>query len=106
MPKFSPHQDKALNAVAEWFKSKPGKRGGAPQIFRLFGYAGTGKTTLANIIAHTLNIPFFTLSAISSGVKDVREVIEKAKAMPERSSYCTNRGFCCGTTAQTCRHTC
>ena len=39
-----------------------------------------GKTTLANIIAKTLEVPFFTLSAVTSGVKDVREVIEKAKA--------------------------
>ena len=43
------------------------------------GAAGVGKTTIANIIAHTLNVPFYTLSAISSGVKEVREVIEKAK---------------------------
>jgi exodeoxyribonuclease-5 len=51
MPKFSPHQHHALNAVADWFKSRPGTHGGAPQIFRLFGYAGTGKTTLARHIA-------------------------------------------------------
>ncbi len=48
----------------------------------LWGPPGTGKTTIANIIAHTLNAPFFTLSAISSGVKDVREVIEQAKKLP------------------------
>ena len=46
----------------------------------LWGPPGTGKTTIANIIAHMLDLPFFTLSAISSGVKDVREVIEKAKS--------------------------
>ena len=46
----------------------------------LWGPPGTGKTTIANIIANTLNAPFFTLSAISSGVKDVRDVIEQAKA--------------------------
>jgi putative ATPase len=45
----------------------------------LWGPPGVGKTTIANIIAHTLDAPFYTLSAISSGVKDVREVIEKAK---------------------------
>src|SRR6201990_1537013 len=45
----------------------------------LWGPPGTGKTTIANIIANTLSVPFFTLSAISSGVKEVREVIEDAK---------------------------
>ena len=45
----------------------------------LWGPPGTGKTTIANIIANTLQVPFYTLSAISSGVKDVREVIEQAK---------------------------
>ena len=45
----------------------------------LWGPPGTGKTTIANIIAHTLHIPFYTLSAISSGVKDVREAIEEAR---------------------------
>lgn len=48
--------------------------------FILWGPPGVGKTTLANIIAKTLDVPFFTLSAVTSGVKDVREVIEKAKA--------------------------
>jgi putative ATPase len=45
----------------------------------LWGPPGTGKTTLANIISKTLKRPFYSLSAIQSGVKDVREVIEKAK---------------------------
>src|SRR5256714_13382272 len=45
----------------------------------LWGPPGTGKTTIAHIIAQTLNVPFFQLSAISSGVKEVREVIEGAK---------------------------
>lgn len=45
----------------------------------LWGPPGTGKTTLANIISETLNRPFHNLSAINSGVKDVREVIEKTK---------------------------
>ncbi len=45
----------------------------------LWGPPGVGKTTLAKIIANTLERPFYTLSAINSGVKDVREVIDKAK---------------------------
>jgi putative ATPase len=48
--------------------------------FILWGPPGVGKTTLARIISQQLDIPFFTLSAINSGVKDVREVIEKAKS--------------------------
>lgn len=47
--------------------------------FILWGPPGVGKTTLAKIVANTLNVPFFTLSAVTSGVKDVREVIERAK---------------------------
>ena len=47
--------------------------------FILWGPPGVGKTSLARIIANVLERPFFTLSAITSGVKDVREVIEKAK---------------------------
>lgn len=45
----------------------------------LWGPPGVGKTTLANLIAHQLRRPFFTLSAVSSGVKEVREGIERAK---------------------------
>ena len=48
----------------------------------LWGPPGTGKTTIANIIANTLQVPFYMLSAISSGVKEVREVIESAKNNP------------------------
>jgi len=44
-----------------------------------WGPPGVGKTTIANIIAHTLKVPFYQLSAISSGVKDVREVIDAAR---------------------------
>ncbi|MDR1809221.1 MAG: replication-associated recombination protein A [Prevotella sp.] len=47
--------------------------------FLLWGPPGVGKTTLASIVANTLDTPFYTLSAINSGVKDVREVIETAK---------------------------
>lgn len=54
------------------------KSGVIPSLI-FWGPPGTGKTTLANIIAHESGRPFYTLSAISSGVKDVREVIEKAK---------------------------
>ena len=54
------------------------KQGIIPSLI-LWGPPGIGKTTLANIIAKESERPFFTLSAISSGVKDVREVIEKAK---------------------------
>ena len=45
----------------------------------LWGPPGVGKTTLANIIANTLLMPFYSLSAINSGVKDVRDVVDKAK---------------------------
>jgi putative ATPase len=54
------------------------KQGIIPSLI-LWGPPGVGKTTLANIIANESNRPFYTLSAISSGVKDVRDVIEKAK---------------------------
>src|SRR5271156_4873127 len=57
------------------------EQGKVPSMI-LWGPPGTGKTTIANIIAHTLQVPFYTLSAISSGVKEVREVIEEAKQKP------------------------
>jgi len=47
-----------------------------------WGPPGTGKTSIANIIANSLKVPFFQLSAISAGVKDVREIIELAKTKP------------------------
>lgn len=54
------------------------ENGKVPSII-LWGPPGVGKTTIANIIANTLHVPFYQLSAISSGVKEVREVIEIAK---------------------------
>ena len=53
---------------------------GALTSFILWGPPGVGKTTLARIISQTLDRDFYTLSAVSSGVKDVRDVIEKAKS--------------------------
>lgn len=47
--------------------------------FILWGPPGVGKTTLAQIIANKLDVPFYTLSAVTSGVKDVRDIIERAK---------------------------
>lgn len=54
------------------------EQGRVPSMI-LWGPPGVGKTTIANIIAHTLQVPYFQLSAISSGVKEVREVIEQAR---------------------------
>ena len=49
---------------------------GRVSSFILWGPPGVGKTTLASIIAHQLQTPFYTLSAVTSGVKDVREVVD------------------------------
>jgi putative ATPase len=54
------------------------EQGKVPSMI-LWGPPGVGKTTIANIIAHTLAVPYFQLSANSSGVKEVREIIEQAK---------------------------
>src|SRR5215210_8202898 len=54
------------------------ERGKIPSMI-LWGPPGTGKTTIANVIAHTLKVPFIQLSAISSGVKDVRDAIAQAQ---------------------------
>jgi len=54
------------------------EKGKIPSMI-LWGPPGVGKTTIANIIANSLHVPYFQLSAISSGVKEVREVIEQAK---------------------------
>src|SRR5215831_5512927 len=54
------------------------EKGQIPSMI-FWGPPGVGKTTLAQIISHELTMPFFTLSAISSGVKEVREVIDLAK---------------------------
>lgn len=59
--------------------------------FILWGPPGVGKTTLARIVANTLDRPFYTLSAVSAGVKDVREVIDKAKA-DRNSVFATGSG--------------
>jgi putative ATPase len=60
------------------FLYKAIKSGNVPSLI-LWGPPGVGKTTIANIIANEIKAPFYTLSAISSGVKDIREVIEKAR---------------------------
>lgn len=60
--------------------------------FILWGPPGVGKTTLAQIIANKLETPFYTLSAVTSGVKDVRDVIDRAKVTASsrrQARYCS-----------------
>ena len=59
--------------------------------FILWGPPGVGKTTLAKIIANQLNRPFYNLSAVNSGVKDVREVIAKAEKQKCRTTAARNK---------------
>ncbi len=56
------------------------EQGSVPSII-LWGPPGVGKTTLANVITQTIDVPFFQLSAISSGVKEIRDIIEQAKSL-------------------------
>ena len=70
--------------------------------FILWGPPGVGKTTLAKIVATTLKRPFYTLSAVTSGVKEVREVLESAR---KQKFLTPNRRSCSSTksTASTSR---
>jgi len=55
VPQFSAHQDAALKAVSAWLKATRKEGQDAPPVFRLFGYAGTGKTTLARHLAEGIS---------------------------------------------------
>lgn len=64
--------------------------------FILWGPPGVGKTTLAQIIANKLETPFYTLSAVTSGVKDVRDVIDKARNsrfFRSKARFCSSTKF-------------
>jgi putative ATPase len=76
---------KLEDLIGQEHLSRPGtflyqaiRSGSVPSLI-LWGPPGVGKTTIANIIANEVKAPFYTLSAISSGVKDIREVIQKAR---------------------------
>ena len=64
---------------------------GRVSSFILWGPPGVGKTTLAQIIAQKLETPFYTLSAVTSGVKDVREVIQRAQSNIGKRFWYYNR---------------
>ena len=86
--------------------------GGKISSFILWGPPGVGKTTLAHIISQQLQAPFFTLSAVQSGVKEVREVIDRCKAnifskvpaAPALPPRCRGRSgkFCRNTPLRSC----
>ena len=61
---------------------------GSLSSFILWGPPGVGKTTLSHIVAKSLNREFFTLSAVSAGVKEVREVIDRARSNSIFSNGC------------------
>ena len=73
--------------------------------FILWGPPGVGKTTLARIIANTVNVPFYTLSAVSSGVKEVREVIGRARVDFHRRNPPLQQ-VAAGQPARCCRERC
>jgi replication-associated recombination protein RarA len=75
---WGPQQDQALVKVQRWLDS------GDQQLFRLFGYAGTGKTTLARLMADGFDAEFIALSAVFSVVKDIREAMQQAEMMAQQ----------------------
>ena len=78
-PKFLDHYIGQKHLVGEGAVLRNMIESGNLSSFILWGPPGVGKTTLAKIIANHTERPFYQLSAVTSGVKDVREVIEKAR---------------------------
>ena len=72
--------EKVKERVLEYLAVRQSTKGKNGTILCFAGPPGVGKTTLAQIIANKLETPFYTLSAVTSGVKDVREVIDRAKS--------------------------